>query len=153
MTKDVTYRCPYFNSILERAANPTRTKDIGSPIMKCPFCSRTIINDRNREYDSFNWFDKIMKRGAFLAVSIFISFIPALLIFALFTFVDFGTDPEFDEMISIVSYFFFIILFIILLEKRLQKEIKESKERLENPEYKALIHKMLGQKYYETRDD
>lgn len=124
--------CPHCG----RRWSETFTIGIGKPFYQCSTCHQTIIDKNTTEWELKSLIDKIAYFGVFIWTAIIASFFVVMVAYFLL-----GQDRTDKLLIPIWSCAFLLVMSIGVWSN--MGDIKESRERMKNPEYRKKL-KELG---------
>lgn len=133
-----TTECPYCNNKLE--VMQARRISLGSPIIRCKFCSQPIKDLDIKEWETLSASERIkFILRAIFGLLVFYGFGSVLVVFMVFLYlIDKDIGERFINNYSFLCFLFGFLVFLIsvfILSRNMKKEIALSKKRLSDPEY------------------
>lgn len=134
-----TIICPHCKGIVESGKN--RQRQYGSPIRTCPRCGRTYLDDNFAEAGLLS--EKEVKERAFSWFSIIVVLMGGFFLF-------FGIKELTVSLIALGIILVALGLFSIISnlkyepseDEKFQNELRESKQRLSNPQYVIALYEL-----------
>jgi hypothetical protein len=134
----VVKRCPHCGNKYEQGPD---SRGIGSPLIRCPSCSRFIIDQDDTEWELMG----LWKKAGYVLICIYTAFLFGAVFPILLYFINEDTaDSNFA-----LSYLLGVAFIAIWIWKRNSNDMSESKKRMRDPDYRKVLIKcgLLKDKY------
>ena len=135
MAATVIKRCPHCKNIFETGID---SRGIGIPFKICQSCDGYIIDTDETEWELKSPFSKLLYFLICAWTSIQYGILP--LIAALFIGPKFGVNFENKELFTFWGIGTLVLAFLIIKANSI--DIRESKTRMQNPEYRKTLEKL-----------